>query len=129
MSWFFDEFYKSPKYFDYRVTSIQKNSEGEYEVLVERLGDGTSKNDIALYTDKDTLYQKWNGAERWKILKFRTNNKVVAAEIDPQRKNLLDINFANNSYTVEPRVWASLSLVIRLFFWIQNALVLLGSIG
>jgi len=129
MSWFFDEFYKLPKYFDYRVTSIQKNSKGEYEVLVERLGDGTFKNDIVLYTDKDTLYQKWDGIERWKILKFKTGNKVIAAEIDPQRKNLLDINFANNSFTVEPRVWASLSLVIRLFFWIQNALVLLGSIG
>lgn len=129
MSWFFDEFYKAPKYFDYKITSIQKNAGGEYEVLVERLGDGIFKNDIALYTDKDTLYQKWSGVERWKLLKFRTNNKVIAAEVDPQRKNLLDINFANNSFTVEPRVWASLSLVIRLFFWIQNALVLLGSVG
>ncbi len=129
MSWFFDEFYKAPKYFDYKITSIKQNSADEYEVLAERLGDGIFKNDIALYTDKDTLYQKWNGVERWKLLKFRTNNKVIAAEVDPQRKNLLDINFANNSFTVEPRVWASLSLVIRLFFWIQNALVLLGSVG
>jgi hypothetical protein len=129
MSWFWDEFYKSPKYFDYKISSIKHNSSSEYEVLVERLGDGIFKNEIALYTDKDTLYQKWNGVERWKLLKFRTNNKVIAAEVDPQRKNLLDINFANNSFTVEPRVWASLSLVIRLFFWIQNALMLLGSAG
>ena len=129
MSWFFDELYRSPKTFDYKVTSIKKSFNNEYEVLVERLSDGIFKNDVALYTDKDTLYQKWDGVERWKILKFKTKNEVVAAEIDPYRKNLLDINFANNSFTVTSRVWASLSLSIRFFFWVQNALMVLGSIG
>lgn len=129
MSWFFDELYHAPKIFDYKVTSIKKSFTNEYEVLVERLGDGIFKNDVALYTDKDTLYQKWDGIERWKILKFRTANEVVAAEIDPYRKNLLDINFANNSLTVSHRVWAALSLSIRFFFWVQNALMVLGSIG
>jgi len=129
MSWFFDELYRTPKTFDYQVTSIKKSSANEYEVLVERLGDGVFKNDIAFYTDKDTLYQKWDGIERWKILKFRTDNEVIAAEIDPYRKNLLDINFANNSFTVTSRVWASLSLSLRFFFWVQNALMILGSIG
>lgn len=129
MKWFFDEFYKAPKYFDYKVTSITRKTSIRYEVLIERLGDGVFKNDVALYTDKDTLYQKWNGPERWKILVFKTSNKVIAAEVDPFRKNMLDINFANNSYTVEHRVWASLSLAIRFFFWIQNALMVLGSIG
>jgi hypothetical protein len=129
MKWFFNEFYSSPKAFDYKITSINKAANNEYDVLVERLGDGIFKNDVALYTDKDTIYEKWNGVERWKILKFKTNNEVIAAEIDPHRKNLLDVNFANNSCTVKPRVWASLSLAIRLFFWIQNALTILGSIG
>lgn len=129
MSWFFDEFYRAPKTFDYQVTSVKRTLSNEYEVLVERLSDGIFKNDVALYTDKDTLFQKWDGIERWKILKFRTNNEVIAVEIDPYRKNLLDINFANNSFTVTSRVWASLSLSLRFFFWIQNALMILGSIG
>ncbi len=129
MSWFFDEFYKTPKSFDYKVTSITRKVSNQYEVLVERLGDGIFKNEIALYTDRETLIQKWDGSERWKILRFQTDNKVIAAEVDPKRKNMLDVNFANNSFTIEPRVWASLSLVIRFFFWIQNALMVLGSIG
>jgi hypothetical protein len=129
MDWFFNEFYRYPKSFDYKVTSVNRNDEGEYEVLVERLSDGVFKNDVVLYTDKETLFRKWDGVERWKILKFKTDNKVIAAEIDPFRKNLLDINFANNSFTVEHRVWASLSLAIRFFFWVQNALMILGSVG
>jgi hypothetical protein len=129
MSWFFNEFYYSPKIFDYAITSFNKVSENEYEVIAERLGDGFFKNDIYLYTDKDTIKQKWDTNERWKVFRFKTNNEVIAAEIDPLRKNLLDINVANNSYTYTTRVWGSLSLSIRWFFWIQNALMVLGSIG
>ncbi len=129
MNWFWENFYKNSKIFDYRITSIQKVSDDIYHVVVERLGDGIFKNDIVLYTDKDTIRQTWDGKEKWKIFEFITNNKVIAAEIDPARKNLLDINFANNSYTLEPRYWASISITMRWFFWMQNALMILGSIG
>lgn len=129
MNWFWNEFYYTSHSFDYRVTSINKSGEAEYEVLVERLSDGIFKNEVALYTDKDTLYQKWDGTDRWKILRFNTKNEVIAAEVDPFRKNLLDINIANNSFTVDERFGASLSLSVRWFFWIQNALMILGSIG
>jgi len=129
MNWFFDEFYYSAKVFDYSITAVRRILINEYEVIAERLGDGFFKNDVYLYTNKDTLKQTWTTSERWKIFRFRTNNEVIAAEIDPQRKNLLDKNIANNSFTVESRIAASLSLSIRWFFWIQNALMILGSIG
>ncbi len=129
MSWFFDEFYYSAKSFDYRVTSLKKTSAEEWEVVIERHGEGFFKNDIFLYTDKDTLCQKWEGNERWKAIKFKTKNKALAAEVDPLRKNLLDLNFSNNSYTIDENYLASLSLSFRWFFWVQNALVIMGSIG
>lgn len=129
LNWFFKEFYYNTKVFDYKISSIKKISNNVYQVFAERLGDGIFKNDIALYTDKDTLYLRWDGKERWKVFTFVTNNNVIAAEIDPFRKNLLDINIANNSYTLEPRYWASISIALRWFFWVQNALMILGSIG
>jgi hypothetical protein len=129
MDWFFEEFFRTTKIFDYRVTSVIKKSDTEYEVLVERLRDGIFKNDIYLYTDKEILKQKWDGKEHWKTFTFKTSSNVIAAEIDPHRKNLLDINFSNNSYTVDSRIWASWSLAIRVFFWVQNALMIMGSIG
>ncbi|MCX7874647.1 MAG: M1 family metallopeptidase [Melioribacteraceae bacterium] len=129
MNWFFDEFIKSSKTFDYRVTHLKKISNTEYEVLVERLGDGIFKTDVSLITDKNVLTKKWDGKEKWKIFTFNTLNNVLSAEVDLHRKNLLDINVANNSYTVEEKYVASLSLAARWFFWIQNALMILGSIG
>lgn len=129
MGWFFEEFVYNSKIFDYKITDVKKNGADEYEVWAERVGDGFFKNEIVLYTEKDTLKQLWESSERWKAFRFKTNDEVVGAEIDPNRKNLLDINFANNSYTVEPKVWGSLSIAIRWFFWVQNALMVLGSIG
>jgi len=129
MTWYFDEFYRSSKTFDYRVTSLKKISETEYEVLVERLGDGIFKTEVSLITDKNVLTKKWDGIEKWKIFKFNTLNNVLSAEVDLHRKNLLDINFANNSFTIEKKYVASFSLAARWFFWVQNALMILGSIG
>lgn len=129
LNWFFDEFYRSSKVFDYKVVSVRKVGTENYDVMLERVSDGIFRNDVALYTDKDTLYQKWDGKDRWHVLRFQTPNEVIGAEIDPFRKNLLDINFANNSYTIHEQVGASLSISMRWFFWIQNALMILGSIG
>ena len=128
MTWFFDNVYRNSYTFDYGIKDVAKLDKNIYAVFAERLGDGVFKNDVALYTDKDTLYSHWDGSEKWKILLFETKNKVIAAEIDPRRKNMLDINFANNSYTVEKNYGASISLVLRWFFWVQNALLLLGSV-
>lgn len=129
MNWFFDEFYRSAKVFDYKVDWVRKIEDGSYDVMLERSGDGVFKNDVALYTDKDTLYQKWDGKDRWHLMRFHTSNDVIGAEIDPFRKNMLDVNFANNSYTMHEQIGASLSISMRWFFWIQNALMIIGSIG
>lgn len=129
MNWFFDEFIKSSKTFDYRITSLKKVSDTEYEVLVERLGDGIFKTDVSLITDKNVLTKKWDGKEKWKVFTFTTLNNVLSAEVDLNRKNLLDINIANNSFTIEEKYVASLSIAARWLFWVQNALMILGSIG
>ncbi|MCK9279718.1 MAG: M1 family metallopeptidase [Melioribacteraceae bacterium] len=129
LGWFFREFYYNARVHDYAITGIKKVGQNDYEILAERLREGFFANDIAVYTDKDTLYQKWTENVRYKVFKFHTKNEVLAAEIDPYRKNMLDINFANNSYTVNGKYWASISISLRWFFWIQNALMILGSIG
>ncbi len=129
MSWFFNEFYKNAHEYDYKIKAVNKVGDNTYQVFAEKDGDGFFKNDVALITDKDTLYRQWDKNENWHVFTFFTKNKVIAAEIDPKRKGMLDINFANNSYTLEPQHAASISLAVRWFFWIQNALMIFGSIG
>lgn len=129
IEWFIHNFIENNYRFDYRITSLTQVDSNKYEILVEKLEAGTSKVEIDIYTEDDTTTIKWSGEEDWKIFTIESDKPVVAAEIDPERQNLLDKNFANNSYTIESKYWAAYSMSIRWFFWIQNALLILGSIG
>ena len=115
--------------FDYRLVSITRIDSGKYELLVENLDNGKLPVDIRIYTEDDSSTIYWDGADDWKVITFESDKPVIAAEIDPDRKNLLDENYANNSYTMETKYWAAYSISIRWFFWVQNALLVLGSIG
>lgn len=129
LTWFIDNFVNSTNKFDYRVSSVNKIGEHTFKIFVERLEEGITPTQIAIYTETDTSYINWDGEERWREFTVESPEPVIAAEVDPHRKNLLDRNFANNSYTVESKYWAAWSISIRWFFWIQNALMIFGSIG
>ena len=43
----------------------------------------------------------WDGKARSTDFTFTGTSKIVSAEIDPDRKIDLDVNFLNNSYSVE----------------------------
>lgn len=128
LEWFLSNFINGSKKFDYKIRSIAKE-ESTYKIFVERLEEGIAPTEIAVYSEVDTTYIEWDGTDRWKIFTIENEHKIIAAEVDPFRKNILDINYANNSYTVEPKYWASLSIAIRWFFWVQNALLIFGSVG
>jgi len=72
---------------------------------------------------------QWSGEERVKILKFKTHDFPISAEIDPERKNPFDINYANNSMTVELQIMGSLSISLKWFFWMQNFLMIMGGLA
>lgn len=129
MGWFFNQFLKSSNTFDDKIQSLRKINNEEWEVIAVRDNSGIFQTEVVLITEKDTLVKHWDSDESWKAFYFKTKNEVIAASIDPHRKNLLDINFSNNSKTVDIQIAASLSLSMRLFFWIQNALMIMGSVG
>lgn len=127
---FFNEVYSKAVYFDYKIMSISKSEEkNAYTVRIRRKGEGIFRQEIFFYTDKDTLIAEWDGAARWKDITFMTNNNPVGAEIDPKRKNILDLNYADNSYIINEQYAGSISLSLQYFFWMQNLLLVLGSIG
>lgn len=128
LEWFISNFLNESKKFDYKIRSLAKEG-NTYKIFVERLEEGIAPTVIAVYSEVDTTYIDWDGIDRWKVFTIESNNDKIAAEVDPFRRNILDINYANNSYTVEPKYWASLSIAIRWFFWVQNALLIFGSVG
>lgn len=126
---FIHDLFKTGKRFDYAIKYIREISENNYELLVERREEGIAPIKIIIHTEKDTIELNWDGINDFKRFKFFSQKRVVSAELDPQRENLLDMNYSNNSYVMETKYWGSLSFATRLFFWFQNALMIMGSIG
>ncbi len=128
LDWFFENVYKKSSVFNYKVRSLKKLKGKEYQLFVERTGEGIFPVDIFIYSKSDTLHKFWDGKSRWKIFRFTSDEKITGAELDPFRKNLFDLNFADNSILTEPSYSASLALSANWFFWLQNALMIFGSI-
>jgi len=130
IEWLITGFYENSFTCDYRIMGITCSAEKhQTEVIIVRDGEAIVPLEVVLYTDKDTLKTFWDGKEKIKKLIFHTSNKVLAAEIDPGRKNLFDLNFANNSYTLETEYSGSLYISVRWFFWVQNLLMIFGGLS
>ncbi|MBL1215308.1 MAG: hypothetical protein HND52_18220 [Ignavibacteriae bacterium] len=129
MKWFIKNIYELDARFDYRVKEIEKTGRSNYKIFLERVGDGIFKTELEVYTTRDTIKLKWDGKAKWKIFELESEDEIVAAHLDPDRKNVFDINYANNSFTIKANYSGALSLSVRWLFWVQNALMVLGSIG
>lgn len=129
LDWFFDGVYNNDVRFDYSVKSIIVTDSLNYKIELVRNEEGIFYNDILVVTENDSLWFKWEDSSRTKYLDVKTESQLYGVEIDPFRKNVFDYNYANNSLKVSSNIWPALSLSIRWFFWIQNALMVLGSIG
>jgi len=126
---FCNELFNSDKSFDYAINYIEKRGNDKYDIMVERIENGVVPIKLTIYRELDTLQLSWNGKEKYKIFTIQSSQKIISAEIDSEMKNMLDLNFANNSYVVDEQYWGSISYATRVFFWFQNALMLIGGKG
>lgn len=93
----------------------------ESVVLIQRKGDFVFPIDIVLhYAGGKTDQRKWDGRDRWLKIRTTTPEKLEWAEIDPQRKILLDVDWLNNARRVKPDSRASTWWSARVMFWVQN---------
>ena len=125
----YDEIFETDKLFDYAIRSIKKRENNLYDVLIERIQDGVIPIKLNIYTENDTIVYDWDGIDKVKYFTIKCDSDIIAAELDSDYKNILDLNFANNSYTIEKKYWGSISYATRVFFWFQNALMLIGGKG
>ena len=126
-SYYLNQVYSGFDYYDLKIKYLNNNNKDKYELVLESSGHCNFIADVFVYTDSGTLKFKWNTIDKWKVIRFTSNKNVSAAEIDPTHKYIFDSNYSNNSFTINRMNWASISISIRWFFWIQNALMILGS--
>lgn len=127
MNWFFDQIVFDALVLDYEVTSIssQQLGNGEYdcEVLCKRNGEVKFPVELLVtLASGEQIKDSWNGKDRWMKFKYKTGFPIVLAQIDPENKLVIDIDFSNNSKKAKSDNRAALRWSSKWLFWMQNLL-------
>jgi Peptidase family M1 domain len=145
--WFIDQVYTSSNTFDYAVDNLvsepiaarglmespegltfqEPKVEGQFRttVTVRRLEAGQFPVDVLVtFSNGEQARQPWDGRSRWNVFTFDRPVKAVSAQIDPERRLLLDTNYTNNSMTLEPATdRAATKWSLRWMVWLQDLLM------
>jgi hypothetical protein len=103
------------------VPEVVKPKAYQSTVWVRRVGDFVFPVDVLVrFEDGEEIRERWDGRDRWVKYEYRRPARLVLAEVDPERKVALDVNFLNNSRTLAINNKARRKLTLRALFWVQN---------
>jgi hypothetical protein len=95
----------------------------ENKVIVAREGEVVFPVEVLItFEDGEKLIEKWDGKDRYIVYTYEKENPIISAEVDPERKVWLDVNFLNNGKTIHTNRSAPLKYAMRWLFWMQNFL-------
>ncbi len=152
LSWFFDQFFKTPGQLDYSVSRIRsdeiKDPQGIFngelvepdkiegsskektyknEVVILRKGDLFFPQEISIvFENGEEIRETWDGRARWKRFEYIKPHKLKMARIDPENKVPLDINQMNNSRLLKPNKNPLLRHALGITLIFQKLLTLLS---
>jgi len=124
LSWFFDGLVYGDGVLNYTVTGVD-----EHAVTVARQGDLVVPTEVLVtFADGSTLLEPWDGEETEVTFTYDGRPPVRSAEVDPQRKVVIDLRWADNGLSRRLEVAPWLALVTRLLYYLQNMLLVLGGL-
>ena len=128
LGWFFDQVHRSSNRFDYGVQDLTSARDGDQyrtNVIVRRYGEALFPVDLLVtFANGERITEHWNGTDRWKLYTYDRPASAVSAQVDPNRVLLLDVNYTNNSKTLEPRTQpAATKWALTWMIWLQDCLL------
>jgi hypothetical protein len=128
LGWYFDQVYRSSNVFDYGVQDLKSARDGDHyrtSVIVRRYGEAIFPVDVAVtFRNRDRVVEHWDGNDRWKLYSYDRPSQAVAAQVDPDRVLLLDVDYTNNSNTLEPKGGAAATKwSLKWMVWLQDCLL------
>ncbi|MGH9172859.1 MAG: hypothetical protein ACRD1H_00810, partial [Vicinamibacterales bacterium] len=147
LTWFFDQVYRSSNVFDYGVERFESErltirgleqagaqpafreqiAEGRYRttVVVRRFGEAVFPVDVVTtFADGEQTRERWNGRERWRLYTYDRSTGAVQTQVDPERTLLLDVNYTNNTRTLEPQTdEAATKWSFKWMVWLQDLMM------
>ena len=124
LAWFFDGLVYGDGVLNYAVTDLDARS-----VTVARQGDVIIPTEVEItFADGSAVVEWWDGAEAEATFTYPGRPPVRSAEVDPERKLMVDLSWADNGLSRQLEVSPWLALVTRLLYNLQSALLALGGL-
>ncbi len=137
LDWFFNQLVRGTGTVDFSVESISYYRKTDLnsgastfvtKVVVRRRGEVKMPVGLRLaLEDGGAVDTVWNGEDREQVFRFETIAAPYSAEVDPFQKIPLDVNYSNNSLTVDENLLPVLKWVNRVFVYFQNILLNIGA--
>ena len=107
VTWFFDQVYRSSNAFDYGIQDLRSTSDDQQyhtTVIARRYGEALFPVEVVVtFRNGERVRERWDGIDRWKLFTYDRPSQALSAQVDPNRTLLLDVDYTNNSKTLEPR--------------------------
>jgi aminopeptidase N len=128
LGWFFDQVHRSSNAFDYGVEAFESRREGNRyrtTLVVRRYGEAVFPVDVLVtFKDGERQTARWEGRDRWKLYVYERPAQALSAAVDPDRVLLLDVNYTNNTRTLQPTgAAAATKWSMKWMVWLQDHLL------
>ncbi|MGD2205720.1 MAG: M1 family metallopeptidase [Anaerolineae bacterium] len=124
LGWFFEGLVYGDGVVNYTVAALDQHS-----VTVERQGNLCIPTEVRItFADGSTILEPWDGQESNVTFTYLDRPPVRSAEVDPERKVVVDLRWSDNGLSRQLEVSPWLALVTRLIYHVQNALLALGGL-
>ncbi len=103
--------------------AFSKSNDKRYRtiVTVQRLGEAQAPVDVLVAFDNgETVRERWDGQYRWVKYVYEKPSRVKWAEVDPEGKLVLDVDFTNNSYVAKEDNSGASKWYVHWIFWLEN---------
>ncbi|MBX2817212.1 MAG: M1 family metallopeptidase [Saprospiraceae bacterium] len=109
---------------DYLIKDVKQDGQGgifDHTIRLERRGDLSIPVEVAVkFEDGVDQLLVWDGQEQAHEMHLSGPHRILSVEIDPHRKNQMDINFNNNSFAARPGKLGRAKYAGKLAFWFQQ---------
>ena len=138
LTWFVNEVHRSSNVFDYAVQEFTSERVGGaaaggtplYRTIVvaQRLGEAFFPIEVVTtFRSGARVAERWDGRSRRQMYVYERAEPAVTTHVDPARALLLDVDYTNNSRTLEPRGGeASLKWALKWMVWMQDLMLTYG---
>ena len=129
LTWYFDQYFRADRVLDYAVQSVKPQSDdaAKTDVILERNGDGVFPVKARVTRrDGSTEDLTWDGVAAQRLFTVESGSPVVAVQIDPERKVMLDANWTNDSWVARADTVGPTRVATQYGLLFQHLLVLLS---